>query len=86
MNWKIGDRALLVDNGSVKGAENLQVMGETCVIIAVNLDDWDWDVDVCGEVFYVDATCLRRIPDHYDGLEVTTWDESPFKPKELVTI
>ena len=86
MNWKVGDKAILVDDGHIHLPENRAIIGEECTIIRKALDEfYDWTVDVSGKGFEVKARCLRPIPDN-DSKQVTTWDKCEFQPKELVTV
>jgi hypothetical protein len=90
MNWKPGDRGILVN------CRDLENEGLECEIIAVPA--WGRDRQT-GERFvgiYIITTTgewcaypyqLKPIPpdeDEYDGYEVTSWDDCVFKPKELV--
>ncbi len=97
MNWKIGDKAVIVR--SVR----LDRIG-THVTIMSNASHFDphtglrWN---CTEPCYlVDlphrcedgglagyrGSSLRPIPDAYDGNEMTSWDECPWTPKVLEII
>ncbi len=86
MNWNIGDRAILVNDGSCE-SDCLQYIGSECVIVAVCEGEFhDWDVDCGGQLLEVKNSGLRPIPDEYDGNEASSWDECPWQPKELVMI
>lgn len=91
MNWKVGDRAILVNDGYVRQEENLSVMGEECTLLEPSDDPFfDWSVDVAGEAWYAKCSCLRPI---YDGNEKTSWEDCIdddgnliWQHKELVVI
>ncbi len=89
MNWQVGDRAIFV---SVKGdACNSELYGEVCELLSFEgkpmfgTAESVWRVKFAAKTTFVATICLKPIPDTYDGLEVTTWSECPFKPRELVT-
>ena len=73
--------------------------GETVIVRAVNVPGrdvrgWDYmgvEVDIPtiqwsgGDFCVFENHELRPIPDEYDGHEISSWNECPFKPMELVS-
>ena len=91
-SWKIGDRAIIINDGYIIGKRELGTIGSECVLLspATHLL-YDWHIDVGGEKAMITSSCLRPIPDEYDGKQVSTWDEMNdkdyiFKPRELVIL
>ena len=70
-NWKVGDRAILVNDGRC-ATDCLMYMGSECLIVSVcDADLYDWDVDVGAEYFLeVRNSGIRPIPD-----DKSTWEE-----------
>lgn len=81
MNWKIGDRAILV---------NCRIMeneGTECHIIGSMINGRQdgetylgWPIECATGEWIARPRQLKPIPNTYDGNEATTWDECPFKP------
>lgn len=89
MNWQIGDRAKVV------GCPWWHGCGEEVTLIRrVRAEEYGgryagrWVLDLeppNGEPYCCSRErFLKPIPDTYDGLEVSSWGECPFKPRELV--
>ncbi|KKM22561.1 hypothetical protein LCGC14_1624000 [marine sediment metagenome] len=87
MNWSVGDRAIFV---SVEGdALHKELYGEECYLMQLmgpmGICPCAWRVRFSSVEMCVAQVCLRPIEEKYDGMELTTWSECPFKPQELVT-
>ena len=84
MNWKAGDRAILVN------CIHPMNEGQECVITDGPWLDDDlqtrWEVCCATGKWDPRAYNLKPIPDEYDGNQASSWDECPWKPKELVMI
>ena len=85
-HWKIGDRAVV--DCPVSGAHGKTVT-VTSKLILVNCPTHGLymgheidhlRLDGSGECIFLEPHELKPIPDEYDGNEVTTWVECPFKP------
>lgn len=83
MKWQVGDVAIHI------------ATNKECEIICLSgcptLEDCDCSIRIAGDKSHslsgdwsVEFRELRR-PD-YDGNQASTWDESIFKPKELVLV
>lgn len=79
MNWQVNDKAIFV---SVSGDTNRpELYGKVCRLIRyegqrpkVNISRaWYVEFDICD--YTVNELCLREIPDDYDGLTISSWDE-----------
>ncbi len=91
MNWQIGDRAIYDCPESVGGAHMaiITITSELGPFISIA------DGPIIGHRFdpgfaHPSARHFVNTPDHfkpipeeYDGKQVSTWDECPFKPKEV---
>lgn len=74
MNWKPGDRALIVRNEAGYVPLYCQrYLNETCVLLnRINKPKHlDWAVDCLGKIVWVSEKVLRPIP---DDNETTTWE------------
>ena len=81
MNWKVGDRALIIDDATAQsGCEHW--CGQEVVLLKphLNFGRTDWFV---GEGIVVMEAVLRPL---YDGNEKTSWEDCIWQPKELVVI
>ena len=89
-NWQIGDRAIFVGSGSRDeanlGGQIVELLEyRECAYFTGNAHiDNAWRIDNLSPPAWVAESYLRPIPDEYDGKQVVTWDECPFKPRELV--
>ncbi len=86
-SWQIGDRAILtgmVYHAAFNGTE-VTILSALRPHSAVDYMVHEIDiVPPAGHSATIHPKYLRPIPDEYDGLSVTTWDECPFKP--MVTV
>ncbi len=90
MTWQVGDRAIVVN------CSYWSHCGEIVTLVRqVRADEYgaemkgEWVLDVPPPPGFLYSCCheryLKPIPDEYDGLQVTTWDEGPWQP-EVVTV
>jgi len=90
MNWKPGDRAIIVTAAYVssEGHDSKKTVGEIVHIISHPYligGVMAVDIEPLGWWNHADVACLRPIDD-YDGMEVTSWSKCIFQPKELVRV
>lgn len=94
MNWKPGDRALIISEESFLGMQ--------CTVVRVSTDAYVQDrgkitIWPCAIRIHVDGVpnpsvggwvakpkWLRKIDDDYDGRNLSSWDECPFKPTSIL--
>ena len=87
MNWQIGDRAILINSlHGVHLNHVVDILGSHILIF--HNDTWPagtsgYHIMCCGHKYFCTSDWLRPIPDN-NSRQVTTWDECPFTPKELV--
>ena len=92
MNWKIGDRAIVL-RSHYPDRLGLIVTIMSELIIGPHKAHGENTpyhfVDAPSRVEGFEYAAIRPQdlgPLHYDGNETTSWDECPFKPKELVIV
>jgi len=88
MNWKVGDRAIIGQPKNCRVDNLLVLVGEIVTLVRrmpeIGSDVWLIDLSPNKVDTYARETILRPIPDTYDGLTISSWDECPFRPRELV--
>ena len=87
MNWKAGDRAILVGLGGVEDGRDVSVFNgeEVHITSCPYLHGFMEVVDIEMIDNYwkrADVTNLRPIDD-YDGHEITSWEECIWQPKVM---
>jgi hypothetical protein len=83
MNWKPGDRAIVVGM-PMTGAE---YVGSEVTVTSIPYGIGGAvlvSISGAGTFKRAEVQFLKPIDDDYDGHQTTTWDECPWKPKELV--
>ena len=88
MNWQIGDKAVIIQAHLKPAAagQECEVMGPSHLNGYLYVDVPILGEPACRPYWSTLPENLRPIPDHYDGLKISSWDESPFKPKELCDV
>jgi len=87
MNWKPGDRAIVV---GISGL--IPCVGEIVTVKSYEYEQTGApnavDIEPLGQWISAQVQYLRKIDDPYDGHEKTTWDKLPLecRPKELVRV
>ena len=84
MNWKVGDRAIIVEDGHTYAAKDANAFGRCCTIIGPGIGlDWEVDVDGINHKHAEVNSCVLRPIDDYDGHEITSWEECIWQPKVM---
>lgn len=90
MNWKIGDRAIYDCLGSRAHGLRVVIISEYQEIKCrgVKKMGYVFDPKIAPGSAYThwcnSPKHFKPIPDEYDGLQVTTWDECVWQPKVMV--
>ena len=90
MNWKVGDRAICITPGSrLKGMEVIVTRGLHFISV-YGFEAYSVDPGFEPGDFFIGWAAqpenLIPIKDKYDGLELSSWDECPFKPKVVEVV
>jgi len=91
MNWKVGDKAICITPGSrMEGLEVVITRGLqyresiTSGLYAHRYGvDPGFPPDPLVGTFAARPENLIPVPDNYDGLELSKWDECPWQPEKV---